>query len=91
MGHQQVLVAGVEVGQALAAQPGSQHCLPGGVDEHPGQEVLAQYRIVEPAVFFHRHAWVPGAKRLGVDAACAAVLEVAVGVVDLDSLQATGG
>ncbi|MCY1176335.1 hypothetical protein D9M73_166020 [compost metagenome] len=64
--------------------------LPGAVGEHSGEEVFPQHRIVEPAVFLHRQVRVLQAEGPGVDPAPATVRPCAVGVVDLDPLQAAG-
>ena len=90
-GHQQVLVAGVEVDQTLTADAIGQQALPTGVDEHAVEEVFAQYRVVQAAFLFQRQLRVAGMQGGGEDAAAAFFGQMTVISVQFYPVQAAGG
>lgn len=91
VGHQQVFVARVKSQQAVTGEAFGQQLLPTGIDEHAGQEVFPQHRVIQPTVFFHWQVGVACTKCLGVNATPAALCRRAVVAVDLDPFQAARG
>ncbi|MNJ59582.1 hypothetical protein D3C77_552750 [compost metagenome] len=90
VGHQLVLVAGVERNQGPAADPCGEQLLPVGIGVDPGDEVLPQHWITQPAVFFHRQVGALLTERGGEQPAATFYCGVAIGLIHLDPLQPAG-